>query len=357
MGKLSIRYIVIFLGLIFIASPVKPAVKNKKKRISVLPVPTIGYSPETKTYIGAVTLFTIKSLNDTTTRTSNADIEINYTWNKQLIFESGWNYFFPKENWFTKGIIHYSKYPDLYYGIGAKTSENNKTNFQSNRLALNLDVFRKLKNNIFLGLGFVHKRYYDIKYLGNGIKYPELINSKTSGLKIIFLNDNRDNILSPSTGSFFEFNNSFNSGSDFYFITKADYRKYFNFGSQGKNVVACRFFHSSIIGEPPFYDYAIIGGDGFARGYYLGRFRDKNFTTTQVEFRSKIFWRVGMAVFGGISAVYNNISSFSYECLKPNAGLGLRFLIDKKENTNLRIDYALGSGGQNGFYISFGESF
>jgi hypothetical protein len=35
----------------------------------------------------------------------------------------------------------------------------------------------------------------------------------------------------------------------------------------------------------------------------------------------------------------------------------LRFLVDKKEGTNLRFDNAIGSGKNSGFYISFGESF
>lgn len=88
----------------------------KQKKIKILPVPTFGYTPETRTYIGAVTLFTFDLYPDTTTRTSNAKFEVSYTWNKQLIIETGWNYFFKNEKYFTRGLLHYSKYPDQYYG-------------------------------------------------------------------------------------------------------------------------------------------------------------------------------------------------------------------------------------------------
>jgi hypothetical protein len=55
--------------------------------------------------------------------------------------------------------------------------------------------------------------------------------------------------------------------------------------------------------------------------------------------------------------VYEKVNSIENESFKPNAGVGLRFLVDKNEGTNLRFDYAVGAGNQSGFYISFGESF
>ena len=71
----------------------------------------------------------------------------------------------------------------------------------------------------------------------------------------------------------------------------------------------------------------------------------------------KIAWRFGLAVFGGSGFVYSDIIKLTNSNVKPNAGIGLRFLVDKKENTFLRFDYAIGKEGQNGFYVSFGESF
>lgn len=55
--------------------------------------------------------------------------------------------------------------------------------------------------------------------------------------------------------------------------------------------------------------------------------------------------------------IYEKVNNIENESFKPNAGVGLRFLVDKSEGTNLRIDYAIGAHNQSGFYISFGESF
>ena len=168
-----------------------------QKKVSVLPVPVIGYSPETKTYVGAFTLFTFNS-PDSLTRSSNASIEFNYTWNKQMIIETDWNYFFPEEMWFTRGLIHYSKYPDLYYGIGFDSPDSGELNFQGNRVLLNVEMFRNIKNKLFFGLGLNYKSFNNIDYQNDTIFYPELKSENNYGLNIIFLKDSRNNILSSS---------------------------------------------------------------------------------------------------------------------------------------------------------------
>lgn len=332
--------------------------KKAVKKLSVLPVPAIGYSPETKTYIGAVTLFTFNNTTDSITRSSNASIEFNYTWNKQLILESDWNYFSPHEKWFTRGLMHFSKYPDLYYGIGFNTPDAGEVNFQSNRFIFDVDVFRNIKKDMFLGLGVNYKQFGNIDYLNDTtVVYPELKNENNIGIKVLFLKDARNNILSPSKGNYFEFSNAFNFGSSFYSKISFDYRYYLGFGTSEKHTLAGRFYHTSVLGSSPFYDYSVIGGDENVRGYYLGRFRDNNFSTLQLEMRNHLFWRIGISTFGGISMIYEKVSSIENESFKPNAGVGLRFLVDKNEGTNLRIDYAVGAQNQSGFYISFGESF
>ncbi len=331
--------------------------RGQEKKVTVLPVPAIGYSPETKTYLGAVSLFTFKSASDSLTRTSNAGIEFNYTFNKQIILETGWNYFSPGENLFSRGLIHYSKYPDKYYGIGFNTPEADETNFQSNRFIVSFDIFRKIKNNAFVGFGAGYKSYNNLEISDVSTVYPELVESRTYSVKAIFLRDTRNNILSPSEGNYFEFNNSFNFSSSFYFGTIIDFRKYISGGKKDRHVWAGRFYQSTIWGNPPFYGYNLFGGDGLARGYYLGRFRDKSISSVQLEYRIRLFWRLGLATFGGVSALYKNLHNIESESFKPNAGMGLRFLVDKSENTNLRLDYAVGADNQSGFYISFGESF
>ena len=328
---------------------------SRHRRIAVLPVPAFGYSPETKTYFGAVCLFNFNFYNDTLTRSSNAKIEFNYSWNKQLILESEWNYFFKAEKWFMQGLMHFSKYPDRYYGIGANTNDSSELLFQSQRIKLHGSLLKQIAPKLFIGLGLKYQNYSNLSYFDNLNSFSELKAQQTVGIRFIALQDKRNNLLTPTKGNYLELSTAINKSETVYSHVFLDARKYFSFSKSFQPVIAFRLYHLSTLGNAPFYDGAIFGGDRQIRGYFYGRFRDQHSSILQAEYRMKIVWRFGLAVFGGAGLIYN--SSISLENFKPNTGIGLRFLVDKKENTFLRFDYAIGKQNQNGFYVSFGEAF
>ena len=325
------------------------------KKIKILPVPSIGYSPETRTYIGAVALFTFKPTNTKLTRTSNAKLEVNYTWNKQIIVECGWNYFFNKEAWFTRGLISYSHYPDLYFGIGSNTPDSNKLSFNSNRFNLEVFALKKIGKQLFSGLSFKYLDYSKITYKREIRNYPELVASSVTGIGVAVLKDSRNSILTATSGAYVFFNTGFNYSKTNYVETTLDLRYYKTW--KNKFTWANRFINYINTGEPPFYALPFLGGDKNVRGYYYGRYRDNNLSSIQSEFRVPVYWRIGLAAFGGLSLNYASFQKLSINQNKYNVGLGLRFLVDKQDKTNLRLDYAIGENGNSGFYISFGESF
>lgn len=324
------------------------------KRLKVLPLPAFGYAPETSGSIGAVCLFTFNMYNDSNTRLSNAKIEFNYTLNRQIIFENVWSYFFKDEKWFTDGIVHYSIYPDFYFGIGPKTPKSNKVLFNSNRFVFQGNVYKKIGNQLFAG---VNLKYIDYSKLKNEdtLNYQELKSNSVVGFGFSVLKDTRNNILTPMNGLYLKGGAGYNFSKSNYFEAAVDVRYYKTWKS--RFTLAGRLYNRMTAGTPSFYDYSIMGGDNIVRGYRYGRFRDKNLTTLQSEFRAHLFWRIGMAAFAGVSNVYPTISKFDFRSYKVNVGIGLRILVDKKDNTSLRLDYAIGENGNNGFYVSFGESF
>ncbi len=325
---------------------------TKTKRVKVLPVPTFGYEPETRFHFGAVCLFTLDLYQDSLTRVSNAKIEFNYTLRRQIILEMGWNYFFKHEKWFTDGLIHVSKYPDFYYGIGTNSTEEDKLLFESNRALFDVGLYKKLRGKLFAGAEVKYFNYSDISTEELN-PHSELQDAWNVGLSGTVFYDTRNNLLSSSEGTFLKFNLGYNFGTNHYVNAKVDARKYFTF--KHNFVLASRFYNSFIFGTPNFYDYSILGGDKFVRGYFNGKFRDNHLSTLQAELRTPRWWRLGLAFIAGASSIYNNSNILNE--IKPNYGLGLRFLMDKKDNINLRLDFVKGNEGNNGFYISFGESF
>lgn len=344
---------VILLSLI--CYPVLSQDAHKEKKVKILPVPAFGYSPETRTYIGAVTLFTFDLYDDAATRTSNAKFELNITWNKQIILESEWNYFFKGEKWFSKGKIHYSQYPDYYYGIGSDAPDANKSVYDSNRFLFEACALKKIGPKLFAGFNVKYSNYAQVEYDNRLMTYPELTSGSTLGIGYSVLKDTRNSLLTPTKGAYIYLHTAYNFAKNNYWELTLDLRYYKTW--KDKFTVAGRFINDFNFGKPPFYDYAVLGGDKFVRGYYYGRYRDKNLSSLQTEMRLPVIWRFGLAVFGGVANIYSATNHFNLENLKYNYGLGIRFMVDKKDKTNLRLDYAVGQNNNSGFYVSFGESF
>jgi hypothetical protein len=69
-------------------------------------------------------------------------------------------------------------------------------------------------------------------------------------------------------------------------------------------------------------------------------------------------WRwLGASAFAAMGDVFSLENPERNGSLKTAAGMGLRIRVDKKENTNLRFDFALTNDKSTGFYISYGEAF
>ena len=106
---------------------------------------------------------------------------------------------------------------------------------------------------------------------------------------------------------------------------------------------------------------ALMGGENIMRGYYYGRYRDKNQIATQVEMRFLplplgFTNRIGFTVFGGLGTVYDEFSEISSDNIKAAGGAGLRVLLFPKKDIWTRLDVARTSEG-TGIYIFVGEAF
>jgi len=334
-------------------SQVYDSIERSPKKVKVLPFPTLGYEPETKFHFGAVALFTIDLYQDSLTRTSNAKVEFNYTLRNQIILESDWNYFFKEEKWFSQGILHFSRYPDLYYGVGPNSQFSDELLFETNRVNLRGGLYRNIAKKLFLGGALRYTNYAKVQSDSVNV-FDELRQRENFGASISAFYDNRNNLLNASDGSFLRVDLEYNFSSNDYIIFDFDLRKYSTL--KYDFVLAGRAYSQFCINEPAFYDYSILGGDDYVRGYFYGRYRDLNLSTLQVELRTPLLWRVGLSLISGVSTLYGQNSSFG-EVIRPNYGLGLRFLVDKENDVNLRFDYVIGNDQNSGFYISFGESF
>src|SRR5690606_8529334 len=119
-------------------------------------------------------------------------------------------------------------------------------------------------------------------------------------------------------------------------------------------------YQGIIASEIPFYMLPELGSDEIMRGYYQGRYRDKNMFAVQAELRYRINPRLGAAIFSGAGTVFRSISQIN--ALKPSYGAGLSYFFDLNHNSSVRIDYGFGEkrhgeSRQSGLYLSLGQAF
>ena len=123
-------------------------------------------------------------------------------------------------------------------------------------------------------------------------------------------------------------------------------------------MLAFQGYYSGNLGdEIPIRSIATLGGSNRMRGYYEGRFRDKQMLVLQSEARLPVYKRFGAVVFGGLGDVGKTIGDFSLADLKYSYGGGLRFAVNKTEKLNIRIDYGITGNGSSGLYFQLGEAF
>ena len=134
-----------------------------------------------------------------------------------------------------------------------------------------------------------------------------------------------------------------------------DLRRYFPLFS---NVLALRALGAASVATPPFDLMPQLGGDALLRGYFSGRYRDRQLMAFQAEYRFHLWWRIGGVGFIGAGQLGDVFGDFDLGSFHTNAGGGIRFLLSRAEGLNIRADWGWGLGASSsGFYLSLGEAF
>lgn len=334
------------------------------KNFKFRPLPVIVRSIETDWSFGALisSTFHIKP-KDTLTRTSNSQVLALYSLKKQFVSALNGTIYFPGEKYILNYQISYSDFPDKFWGIGKSTPDNNKESYSFKQYYIYLHGQKHVGNNFFIGLLYEYQRVIHVDYSPDGLFDKQNILGRKgyhiSGAGLSCTYDTRNNAFAPDKGSFiqFYFNHFGRFLSSQYHYTNyvADIREFFRIYKE--QVLALQVYGFFNAGEVPLRSLASFGGSNSMRGYYDGRYRDKSQVVIQGEYRIPLKGRFGAVAFANLGNVGSSLSEIGFKDLKYSAGTGLRFALDKKEKLNLRLDYGLGRGGNNGFYFQLGEAF
>ena len=104
----------------------------------------------------------------------------------------------------------------------------------------------------------------------------------------------------------------------------------------------------------PWLFWPKIGGENRMRGYYYGRYIDRQMVTAQMELRQKIYKVLSGAMWVGAGSVFPSCRLFSFDKILPNYGVGMRVAVT--DNLSFRIDYGFGRHS-HGLIINVNEAF
>ena len=340
---------------------------TEKARLQNLIYPTVAYSPETKWEFGASSVLIGYAKKDTNNRLSELTVFAFFTTEKQYGATIEHALHSDKNKWFFLGKLKTQSFPLSYHGIGANSSREKIAVVESFTFNWKERFLQKIWRDFFIGLelDFQSLSRVNFKSYTNDASLLTPVGFKGSnnlGIGIGLLYDNRHNVLNVRSGLFAE--TAFLSyrkglGSINNFSTVFTDSRYF-IPIRTRNVLAIQSVGQFTLGNAPFNQYALMGGEMMMRGYYFGRFRDRNFISLQTEYRMlPLFFakKFGLAVFASTGIIYDKAIDISARNFKYAGGAGIHYLLFPKKDVWTRLDFAVNNEGKTGVYLYMGCAF
>jgi hypothetical protein len=347
--------------------------KDSTKKSNLVLVPALASSPETGIEFGGAALFSFytDTIRHSITRVSSIFGYASITTKGQEKVSLNASYWTPQNTWHYTATISYYNFPFDFYGIGNNTLAANKENIEEKRVKFSFGAENLVTKDFYAGIvGGIFNYYY---YSGAAdenlyFKTNPQIQDRDGGSAIYagpsLTFDSRNNNTYTTKGTIIDaylnimqgiFGNNNYEGAFF----NIEYSGFFALNKQ--LVLGLDVQEQSLLGgQSPFYLLPQLGSDEMMRGYYSGRYRDRNFIAGQTELRYRIADRFGIVGFVGTGEVAHN--AFTVATLKPNYGGGVRYFFDTEKGLSIRADYGFGQkptgeSREGGFYVALGQSF
>jgi hypothetical protein len=344
--------------------------RDTSKRSSFVLLPVLSSAPETGIEIGGAALYSFY------TDTLHPETRVSNIYAYATITAKGQNRLnLSTNNWSSQNKYHYVatlnfiNFPADFYGIGNNTSKVNADIVGEKRYKLSFEGEKLVAKNLYLGFATGGYNYAYRDDVAGGIFSTDPTIQDRDGGSLVFIGpslifDSRNNVTYTTKGAII--NASFNLqkgifGNNSYTGGLLDIRYSQFIPLSKKFVLGLDIQDQSLTGnQSPFYLLPQMGNDEIMRGYYKGRYRDRNLIASQAELRYRITERFGMVGFVGAGEVFN--SAFSFAQLKPNYGGGARYFFDIEKGLSIRIDYGFGQQPTNekresGLYVALGQAF
>jgi outer membrane protein assembly factor BamA len=365
--------------------------------VSFLPI--VGYGPANGFVVGAAVSVTKLLGNPKTTQLSSALVSASFTTKDQTLLCFRSDIFLPDNKWFIPGDVRVLLFSQPTYGLGIYGLNSQQTfNLNGTNVSVSIleqpmrfdyirvyeTLVREVLPHFYAGLGvniddhiniqdqalkldtpnpvITSNYFYSTKYGFNPLHYS------TNGLSLQLIVDNRDNPIAAYKGYYcnlsFRVNEQIFGGSKNSTMLFYDFRHYIGLSKRKPAMVLAFWSWGNFVtgGAVPYLALPSITWDTYnrsGRGYIQGRFRGKDMVYGETEFRMPIS-RDGL--FGAVAFLNATTASNPttnqglFASIAPAYGVGLRISMNKKDRTNICVDYGRGDNS-SGIYFNIRETF
>ncbi|NBQ52806.1 MAG: hypothetical protein EBU49_04410 [Proteobacteria bacterium] len=366
--------ITIFAFLIFLQGKDALASDLEKASPEILILPGVFSTPETGFGGGAGLFILDHPIESEQGSKANAmKIGAIYTEKKQFVLRGSLEKYVNGDRDLITVSVMGQKYPDAFFGVGGNTLVKDEEKYISYAWEAQVRFLREITARVYLGTQAVlsNERIEHLKPGGfldrqtdqNEHPVTGISPFKLGGMGLLARVDTRDDYQDPVRGHYIEGSAMFRRhefGSTYQFNTSTiDGRWFFPLAaSSNPPRLAFQFLAISNNGSPPFQALAQLGGRDILRGYFLGRYRDRDLLALQSELRVPLggkWGAVGYAAAGNVARTWEGMRAAEF---KPAAGIGVRYRISDVQKVNLRLDLTWGRETPNpSLYLSLAEAF
>lgn len=336
--------------------------KDSTKNLDITLFPVAFYTPETDFGFGALGVASFWLKNESReTRPSSVQLGLSYTTKNQFLGYFPFELYTNSEKFRIVGELGYYKYVYNYFGQGINSSEENLEVYNVSFPRVRLAVLREVFSNLSVGVGYELDDFKNLKAEEGGLLETSNVIGKNGGtmsnIGILAFYDTRDNIFYPTKGLFIQASYYVSSdilGSNFnYAKFQLDNRFYQKIGK--RQILAANLFLGEATDETPFIDQFVLGGKR-TRGLSPRRFQDNTEVSFALEYRFPLPGRFGGVVFGSTGTVAPDLEAAFSSAYKNAGGVGLRYIINKRDGVRIRADYGYSKEGGN-FTFTIKEAF
>jgi hypothetical protein len=295
---------------------------------------------------------------DTITPYSNVSLKLDVATGQYYEIGADGYHILPGDRFRLNYDASFYSFADKFWGIGYDRDVNDENESDYKRVAAKLqaDFVFCLKKSIFIGplarFDYVRTRKVERPELFDG-QDPEVT---SFGLGLTFQIDTRDYPTGPEKGVFFRLDQLFEPGflGNKYHFSKTELKLAYYHHVWKDGVIASLLHACLTYGDTPWNLLPSFGGSRNMRGYYEGRYRDKDEVDLCVELRQRVWRRNGVVLWIGAGSVFPRLDDLRMRYILPNAGIGYRW--EFKKHVNVRLDFGIGKS-QTGVNFSINEAF